>query len=210
MSDLAHTLAATTSLATIEEHKKNIVRHTAVYEAAVAAEHAAKLAQKAAEARREGIRAALQPRPGLKNSLKEAILNGETVTDADLHAARVAQSNATRKWLAASATASAAKAELEAAQTALAEAEATEQPAQGFEREIQGLGYKLVFGGKDPKGGCYAYRVIAGGHDVGWLRREDENRWVLYSTTDAFSESLHRNVVHAQTKLEVVYEPAEA
>ena len=79
---------------------------------------------------------------------------------------------------------------------------------EGFHPAIDGLGYRLEFG-RDPVAGLDAYRVTVEGKDVGWLRREQEKRWVLYSTVDAFTESVHRNVLGAQARLETIYEPAD-
>jgi len=76
----------------------------------------------------------------------------------------------------------------------------------GFEAEISGKGFRLLYG-KDPKTNRDAYRVEVNGQNVGWLRKEDERRWVLYSPTDAFPRSVHRNVMGAHTRIETIYEP---
>jgi hypothetical protein len=78
----------------------------------------------------------------------------------------------------------------------------------GFEPEILGKGFRLVYG-KDPMTNRDAYRVEVNGQDVGWLRKEDERRWVLYSPSDAFPQSIHRNVLGAHTRIETIYEPRD-
>jgi len=95
------------------------------------------------------------------------------------------------------------------AQKPAAKAAKAKQPADGFEWSIDGLGYRLDYG-RDPNTGHDAYRVTVEQQEVGWLRREEEKRWILYSTVDAFSESMHRNALGAQTRLETIYEPADA
>jgi len=102
---------------------------------------------------------------------------------------------------------SAARQAAAAAKPAPRAAKAKQFP-EGFHPAIDGLGYRLEFG-RDPVAGLDAYRVTVEGKDVGWLRREQEKRWVLYSTVDAFTESVHRNVLGAQARLETISEPAD-